>query len=57
MFRIRFVSLYQAYTDDDTVCENVCSLASLLGLMLGLADEFCLDRLGASNLQDRKGNR
>ena len=43
-------TLYQPYADDNTIRQNIRCLATIVSLVLRLADEFGLDRLRTGDL-------
>ena len=53
----RFPALYQPDTNNDTICEDVRCLASVVCLVLRLADELSFDGLRACNLNGRTAYR
>lgn len=46
------IPLYQTNPHNDSIRKNVRGLA-VMGMLLGLLYEFCLDLLGSSNLVER----
>ena len=56
MCRVSFVSLYEADAHNNSVCKDVCSLATLLRLVFRLLNELRLYCLRTGNLKHLRIN-
>ena len=50
---MRLSTLYQPYTDDNPVCQDIRCLATVVSLVLRFANELGLNRLRTRDLYDR----